>query len=370
MKRILTKKRVCLFLIGAAGLVVFLLLGYLVYLFVTYKRLPDNLSLLPKKGEQAAESQTEPMQTGETVYSVLTYNIGFGAYVPEFSFFMDGGNYSRAFSKEAVLQAVKGSAEVISQLSPDFVVLQEVDQKATRSYFVDQSALFSEQLPWYDSVFALNYDSAYLLYPLHEPHGKSKAGLASYAKYPIDSAIRKSIPVATDFSKFFDLDRCYTMTRIPTEKNELVLVNVHLSAYTSDEAMRNQQMEILFQDLEAEYAKGNYVICGGDFNRDLKADWTQGTYAAKSTWAQPFDRNLLPDGFLVGVDLLDLKTFQSMSDTNRDAGMPYEPGVTATYTLDGFLFSDNVKMLSYETIDLQYKYSDHNPVYMTFQLLE
>lgn len=37
-------------------------------------------------------------------YSALTYNIGFGAYTPDFSFFMDGGKFSWAKSKDSVLK--------------------------------------------------------------------------------------------------------------------------------------------------------------------------------------------------------------------------------------------------------------------------
>ena len=43
-----------------------------------------------------------------TEYTALTYNIGFGAYTPDFSFFMDGGESSWAKSKESVLDTVQG----------------------------------------------------------------------------------------------------------------------------------------------------------------------------------------------------------------------------------------------------------------------
>ena len=360
-----TKKKVIWLITGLLAAVLLFLLGYFIYLFTTYKRIPDKVELQVVHG-----TNRDALQTGENVtYSVLTYNVGFGAYVPEYSFFMDGGKYSRAFSKEAALQAIEGSADVVKQLQPDFVLLQELDLRATRSYNTNQYELFSSYLPSYTSLYAVNFNSAYLLYPLHEPHGKSNSCIALYSAHPVTSAIRRSLPIETDFSKFFDLDRCYSVAELPANEKKLFIYNVHLSAYSSDEAMRNAQMELLFQDMEEQYKQGNYVICGGDFNRDLKADWTKGLDASKDTWAQPFDRTMLPDGFVMGLDQFDSDTVQSIPDTNRNAETPYEPGITTTYTLDGFIYSNNVNMLSYETIDLQYEYSDHNPVYMTFSLI-
>ena len=35
---------------------------------------------------------------------------------------------------------------------------------------------------------------------------------------------------------------------------------------------------------------------------------------------------------------------------------------------DGFIVSDNVEVVYYENIDLQYAYSDHDPVILKFRL--
>jgi len=49
-----------------------------------------------------------------------------------------------------------------------------------------------------------------------------------------------------------------------------VLVNLHLEAYDSGEG-KIAQTKLLVEFLEQEYAKGNYVIAGGDFNQDRKS---------------------------------------------------------------------------------------------------
>lgn len=47
---------------------------------------------------------------------------------------------------------------------------------------------------------------------------------------------------------------------------QLVLVNLHLEAYDDGEG-KAAQTAALTSFLEQEYAKGNYVIAGGDFNQ-------------------------------------------------------------------------------------------------------
>ena len=53
---------------------------------------------------------------------------------------------------------------------------------------------------------------------------------------------------------------------------ELVLYNVHLSAYTSDGKIAEEQLRMLIEDMQEEYNKGNDIVCGGDFNKDLSGD--------------------------------------------------------------------------------------------------
>ena len=51
------------------------------------------------------------------------------------------------------------------------------------------------------------------------------------------------------------------------------------------------------------------------------------------------------------------------------ADMEYVPGVTYTVTLDGFITSDNIECTEYENVNTGYSYSDHDPVYTKFKLL-
>ena len=187
--------RKCLKVIGTvAAILVGVVAVYVIYLFTTYHRIADNL---PLTVEQPAKKGTDvdALAIG-TEYTALTYNIGFGAYTPDFSFFMDGGESSWAKSKESVLDTVQGAGDLVASLRPDFALIEEIDLDSTRSYHTDEYALLKECLPEDYTVFAQNYDSAFLFYPLNQPHGSSKSGLGLFFRI---SGYGSTAPELSDF---------------------------------------------------------------------------------------------------------------------------------------------------------------------------
>ena len=86
-------------------LVVALLLcvsSYLVYVIVTYERIADNQALTVD-----GEASLDTVAIGSE-YTVVTQNLGFGAYSRDFTFFMDGGKESRARSTRAQRFVARG----------------------------------------------------------------------------------------------------------------------------------------------------------------------------------------------------------------------------------------------------------------------
>ena len=76
---------------------------------------------------------------------------------------------------------------------------------------------------------------------------------------------------------------------------ELVIFELHMSAYGNSDEIREGQIRMLTEDMQKEYEAGNYVLCGGDFNHDLKAD--ENDSAERESWAYPFPRSELPEHF-------------------------------------------------------------------------
>lgn len=335
-------------------------IGYVSYLLISYSRIEDNLTLDFENNPAAAE-----LIKRDTVYTAAIQNIGFGAYSDDYSFFMDGGKYSRAFSKQAAIENVSALSNEVSALKPDFALFQEVDTDSTRSYHLNQAEMLKSDFSDYSSSFAENYHSAYLFYPFLEPHGASNSGLLTLAKHKISAATRISLPISESISKFLDLDRCYSKTYFEVEGGKkLVIYNVHLSAYGGSEEIRTAQMSKLFNDMKAEFENGNYCVAGGDFNHDFTGDSTHklnGGMKVEFGWAQPFPDSLLPSCIKKCVD------YPSLIPTCRNADVPYKEG-NFTLIVDGFLISENVEAVLVENQDSAFKHSDHNAVKLEFKL--
>ena len=338
--------------------------GYAAYVLLAYYRVEDNQTLeIAYCGVPVDYGQ---LQVGGT-YRVASYNIGFGAYSDDYSFFMDGGKESRARSAEAVRENVTGAAGELDKLGfPDFLLLQEVDVDGTRSHHVDELALLRDMFGggFIQSTFAQNYDSPYLFWPLWEPHGANRAGQATFVRYTISSALRRQLPIESGFMKLIDCDRCYSVQRIPLafgEEKELVLYNLHLSAYTSDGKIAEEQLRMLFDDMLSEYEKGNYAIAGGDFNKDLLGNSSEifGVSGPEYTWAQPIPPELVPEGLTVIAPFDGENPVPSC----RNADRSYGPD-NYVVTVDGFVVSANVEVLEAKVWDTGFRWSDHNPVYM------
>ena len=83
-RRIMEKKKFSIprIIITTILLIIAFVLAYVLYVCIQYSRIEDNLVL-----DINGETSQPLLATGKT-YSAATYNIGFGAYGPEFSFFM------------------------------------------------------------------------------------------------------------------------------------------------------------------------------------------------------------------------------------------------------------------------------------------
>lgn len=334
--------------------------GYVVYVFVDYHRIEDLQPL-----EAVHQAQESAAVAPGVTYKALTYNVGFGAYTPEFDFFMDGGSQSWAASEQSVRDAISGAGRLAATQDADFVLFEEVDLDSTRSWHVDQKAMLDDCFPGYDAGFAVNYDSPFLFFPLTQPHGKSLSGLAMYARFPMHEGLRRSLPITDSVMKLTDLDRCYMRFTVPmSDGRSLVMYTIHMTAYSSDATVRDVQLAMLIEDMSAEYAAGNAVICGGDFNMEMVKQTADENTAA---WALPLERANLR-GMINVWDQVTVQVVGVQYGSCRDAGTAYHPGQTAEWTLDSFIVSPNVIVEDVSCVQSGFTYSDHDPVLLTFHI--
>ncbi|CAH1852641.1 endonuclease/exonuclease/phosphatase family protein [Convivina intestini] len=356
--------------IGAlVALLIILIFAYGCYMQANYYRIADHKQLT------VHNNQSSQLQLGKQ-YTATTYNVGFGAYNHDFDFFMDTGELKdgtkvkghrgTAISKQAVLDSTNGVIDTMKAQNADFMFFQEIDTNSTRSKHVPQVSMLEQAFNHYASTFAVNFHTAFIAVPIYDPHGIANSGLLSLSRYQIDNAERRKYPVSSSFiSKFVDLDRCFSVMRMPVKDGkDLVMINSHMSAYDKGGKMRKAQMKLLNGIMEKEYQAGNYVIVGGDFNFALGQDMIMhfANGEKRPEWVSDIDQSMLPEG----ITMVKAQNRETVP-TVRGAEMKYDPKVNYMTICDGFFVSNNVKATATD-IDTDFRYADHNPVKLEFTL--
>ena len=295
-------------------------------------------------------------------FSVLSWNIGYACLDETQDFFMDGGKIVRPSSDKDVQRNLAGIREIIRGADCDVVLLQETDIASKRSYYINQRAYLTETFQG-TSAFAYNFNAVFVPIPFPEFIGRVESGLLTLSRFESSSAQRLRLPNPFSWpTRVANLKRCLLVSRIPLEGPsgaELVIVNLHLEAYETSGG-REAQTRVLIDFLNQEYAKGNYCIAGGDFNQNFPGIDPVRYAIKKSDYFVPgtLSASLLDEGWQFAFDRL--------TPSCRLLNEPFsgENENTQLYIIDGFILSPNVRLLGTETLDLGFKYSDHNPVKM------
>ena len=336
-----------------------------------------------------SQGEGKKLKIGENI-NVFTWNFGFGQLGDNADFFMDGGKEVMPSSQDRVKVNIAGFQGSMATLNPDIVFIQEIDRDAKRSYHTDQYKKMKEEYPvltselnkddpdfnGYVSTFAYNMKSKFIPYPLSEPIGKVNSGIATFSKYQTSSAERISLPDSYSWPKCtVNFKRCLLVNRTPVyDKDgndtgkELVIVNMHLEGYDENNG-RKKQTNKMIDFIKKEYAKGNYVIAGGDFNQ---------TFSNTDSSMYPFHDEL--------KDLYEPQTFDVkdvgddftcyMDNTNptcRSLDKVYKGADLANfqyYLIDGFIVSNNIKVNTVNTYNANFAPCDHNPVMISLTIEE
>ncbi len=311
-------------------------------------------------------TQEEIIPAGRDI-SITSFNTGYCGLDEHADFFMDGGTMSRAVSREQTNTNIDRISSFLLGQKSDIYLLQEIDRKSRRSYGTDQYQRFCSDLAGYSSSFATNYKVAWVPVPLADPHGNVYSGIATLSRYRVDGAQRYSLPGQYAWPvRLFELDRCMMESRLPTDDGrQLVLANVHLSAFDKGGFIRAQQLTFLQEYAARELKSGNYVVIGGDWNHLLSADPEAKRAEYGESW--PFWLQVLPDDFVIdGFRWAVDETVPSC----RTLDKPYVPGENIEVNIDGFLVSPGVEVVSVHGHDLGFENSDHNPVTVCIRLGE
>lgn len=337
------------------GAIVLYFAAVLIYAsLVTINRDPVSDALAHNGGEEFIDLSED--------LEIMIWNIGYGGLGKEMDHFYEGGVMTRP---EEILSEsyLKGIGDFITQHeTTGFILLQEVDFGSKRSYNRDQSGYFKKNLKNHSESIAINYKSGFIPFPLFNPMGKVSSGLVTYAGYNPSTASR--IQSAATYSypkKIFMMRRCILTTHFKVVNGkELVLIHIHNSAYDDADKMRSAELAMIRSEALKEFNKGNYVIIGGDWNQNPSGLDLSQLSKYKTHPFRPIESNYLPTDW----DCI----FDPKLPTNRDVNEPFDLHSTSTSVLDYFFVSPNIEAGDCKTIDLNFEYSDHNPVIMKFRL--
>ena len=337
--------------------VVALALALVIFLTATEYRPNDVETLAPYSYGDA----TKP---GSSI-SLLSWNIGYCGLGQYEDFVMDGGTGSGKPGRERFEEYYDGVLDTLREHDADIYLIQEADSDSARSYRADEVRGISETLGVATSVYALNYSCPFVPFPW-PPMGQINSGIMTMSDFEIEGAAERislpcpfSWPVSTA-----NLKRCLLVTHyaLPGMDEQLAVVNLHLEAYDDGEG-KAAQTEMLLEVLESEYAAGNYVIAGGDFNQTFPGTLERWPMLNAEFWTPGVLTNdMLPEGWSFVYD--------DTSPTCRLNNAPYNAETSQHYVLDGFIVSPNITVESVQTIPTGFEYSDHSPVALEVSLSE
>jgi endonuclease/exonuclease/phosphatase family metal-dependent hydrolase len=296
-----------------------------------------------------------------TAYSLITWNIGYAGLGDNMDFFYDGGKQTRD-TKARTLENLDSIKKFLTQNRTDFIILQEVDFESRRSYHFNQVQAIGQALNYF-TFYATNYQVSFVPVPLNNPMGKVNSGIMTLSRYTPQNAKRIQLPGLSPWpNRVFNLRRCLLITRFPMNNGrEFVLINTHNSAFEND-SLKLEEMNFIRQIALNDYEKGNYVIVGGDWNQlppNFAPDKFGNAYETKAFKPLSIDSGFMPTGWQWAYD--------PTLPTNRYLDRPYSKSCR-TIILDFFLLSPNIQVSDLSTINLNFRYSDHNPVKFTFTL--
>ncbi len=313
-------------------------------------------SVAPEYGALEVARGEDRAQAGRQI-SMTSWNIGYAALGAGADFIADGGTSLRALPAEEIAAAATDIAVTAQGFDSDFILMQEISDGGFLTREVPVLAEIDAALPDYSAVYWRDLAVEGLPESLRISHG-----LAVFARPAVERTLAVAIPDEPEpLALWFRRHYGATVSEVPIRGTDRkwIVINIHLSAFDSGGKVRREQAAAVFAYARAEYAKGNYVVIGGDWNmRLVQSDFPHRTDDKFLFWLVDFPDNLLPRGWRIGVD--------EGVPTVRTLQKPYVPGENYTAIIDGYAYSPNVAMRRISTHDLGFRSADHNPVSAVF----
>ncbi len=212
---------------------------------------------------QLIENTFPKTVTGDSVYSIISYNIGYLSGMtnnlpvlkPKSLF---DNNLNRVYAE-------------FEKINADIICFQEIDYHSKRSYYVNQQEEI--QKLGYNYVFqAVNWDLKYVpfpYFPIKYHFGEIFSGQSILSKYPLldtERIVLNRVENTPFYIDAFYLERLAQVSKTIIDGKTVVLINVHLEAF--DRETRTKHVNFIAK-LYTTYKDDYPVLLVGDFNSDI-----------------------------------------------------------------------------------------------------
>ena len=220
--------------------------------------------------------------------TVMTWNIKFGG--GRIDFFFDCHGERVLMGKSEVVQNLEGLAAKINQVSPDILVLNEVDVGSKRSAYVDMVQWLLDHTPLNHGAYASQWKADFIP---SDGLGRVDSGNAILSRWPLTDATRIALSLIGEqdaLTQHFYLKRnlLHAAVALPDGGAVRVLAT-HLSAYSSDGTKKTQIDEVKSW-MDTFVGAGEHVILAGDLNAIPPGSWKLKGFADEACPAEgPFD---------------------------------------------------------------------------------
>lgn len=330
---------------GRAALAASALLAVWLVATIGVNRMDRNIALEPLGPIGALRSLESD------ALSVTTWNLGYAGLGAESDFSVDGGKNYLPPSAAATRKNIEGISRELSATPSEVILLQETARASLLTRGADSVAAAAKALEGRDNAFSADFATRLLPPPFAARHGL----LTSVG---VGGAERQIVPLPLEPQYILGMTkRRYHLhvVRLPTPRGGWTVIDVHLSAFDEGANVRLEQLRAVIAFARGEYEQGRRVIIGGDWNYEFHRPGRSTTTEEKYLfWVHPFPYEELPEGWSVAID----RDTPSVRTNER----PYVRGENFTTVIDGFVISPNVRAQSVRTRDLDFQYSDHQPV--------
>lgn len=339
-------------------LVVLIILGVLICIGLVILVL--NRLRRPTFGSVAAGGHDGALKDASNELSILTWNIGYAGLGREADFFADKGKSIRALSRNDIQASAHEIAAVLVANDYDVICLQENAAAGFLTRGIPVREIMDSALSRMRRFYWADLKTTLLPRFLRFDHGMS-----SYTALQDEGCHILELPQSDAFYVGF-LKKYYVgqLTRLPIAElgKDWVIINIHLSAFDEGGRVRTAQLREALEYAQREFAKGHYVVFGGDWNMRLcPTEFSHTTEPQYLEWLVDFPVTTLPKGWQIAAD--------PNTPTMRSLQSVYREGHNFTSIVDGFIASPNVRVDHVKALDLGFQVTDHHPVQATFQAI-